>query len=57
MGRVSTEHEEAAQADETRAAIESVEALPLEERAAGYLALAERLRAELEHSDPSRQSD
>ncbi len=44
-------------ADETRAAIDAIEALTLDERAAAYLSLAERLRVELEHSDPSRQSD
>jgi hypothetical protein len=43
--------------DEARAAIAAIEALPLEERAPAYLALAERLRGELEHSDPARQSD
>ncbi|MET4159615.1 hypothetical protein [Agromyces sp. PvR057] len=54
---MSTEDEQAAAADETRSALDAIEALPLDERAAGYLALAERLRAELEHSDPSRQLD
>jgi len=43
--------------DEARAAIAAIEELPLDERAPAYLALAERLRAELEHSDPARQSD
>ena len=43
--------------DEARAAIAAIEELPLEERAPAYLALAERLRAELEHSDPARQTD
>jgi hypothetical protein len=35
-------------------ALVGIEAAPLEERAAGYDALAERLRAELERSDPAR---
>ena len=37
-------------------ALVDIEAVPLEERAAGYDALAERLRAELERSDPARAS-
>ncbi|GAA1515180.1 acyl-CoA reductase-like NAD-dependent aldehyde dehydrogenase [Agromyces terreus] len=40
-----------------RDAIAAIERLPLEERAPAYLALAERLRAELEHSDPARRAD
>jgi hypothetical protein len=34
----------------------SIEAAPLEERAAGYDALVDRLRRELERSDPARAS-
>jgi hypothetical protein len=34
--------------------LRDIEAKPLVERAAGYQELADRLRAELEHSDPSR---
>lgn len=60
-GRVSTadlerdasEHDPDA-AVATADALEGIEAAPLEERAAGYDALAERLRAELERSDPAR---
>lgn len=37
-------------------ALVDIEAAPLEERANGYDALAERLRAELERSDPARAS-
>jgi hypothetical protein len=37
-------------------ALVDIEAAPLEERAHGYDALAERLRAELERSDPARAS-
>jgi hypothetical protein len=37
-------------------ALVDIEAAPLEERAARYDALAERLRAELERSDPARVS-
>jgi hypothetical protein len=37
-------------------ALVDIEAAPLAERAAGYDALAERLRAELERSDPARAS-
>ena len=43
--------------DSTAATIEQIEALPLEERAGAYHALGERLRAELEHSDPARASE
>ncbi|SFR79646.1 hypothetical protein SAMN05428970_2601 [Agromyces sp. CF514] len=57
MVDVTSEDEQGAPSAETRDALEAIESLPLEERAAGYLALAERLRTELEHSDPSRQSD
>lgn len=46
-----------AASDETTAALRDIEALPLAERAPGYQALADRLRIELEQSDPSRQSD
>ena len=41
----------------TNAALGEIEEQPLEERAPGYQALADRLRVELEHSDPSRASD
>jgi hypothetical protein len=41
----------------TDAALREIEALPLDERAARYQALADRLRIELEHSDPSRAAD
>jgi hypothetical protein len=34
----------------------SIEAAPLEQRAAGYDALVEQLRRELERSDPARAS-
>jgi hypothetical protein len=34
----------------------SIEAAPLEERAAGYDALVDQLRRELERSDPARAS-
>lgn len=37
-------------------ALVDIEAAPLEERANGYDSLAERLRAELERSDPARAS-
>ena len=42
--------------DDTRAALQDIESKPLAERAPGYQALADRLRAELEQSDPSRGS-
>ncbi|GAA1057596.1 hypothetical protein GCM10017608_17770 [Agromyces luteolus] len=35
-------------------ALSSIEASPLEERAAGFDAMAEQLRRELERSDPAR---
>ncbi|WP_353829061.1 hypothetical protein [Agromyces sp. SYSU T0242] len=35
-------------------ALASIDAAPLEERAAGFDALAEQLRRELERSDPAR---
>jgi hypothetical protein len=35
-------------------ALVAIETAPLDERADGYDALAERLRAELERSDPAR---
>ena len=41
---------------ETTAALQDIESKPLAERAPGYQALADRLRAELEQSDPSRGS-
>lgn len=40
--------------DDTVAALRDVESRPLSERAQGYQELADRLRADLEHSDPSR---
>ena len=43
-------------AHETTAALHGIESKPLAERAPGYQALADRLRAELEQSDPSRGS-
>ncbi|BDZ53383.1 hypothetical protein [Agromyces marinus] len=45
------EHDLAASAAD---ALESIDAAPLEERAARFDALAERLRRELERSDPAR---
>jgi hypothetical protein len=45
-----------AASDDTRAALQDIESKPLAERAPGYQALADRLRAELEQSDPSRGS-
>ena len=41
---------------ESTAALQEIESKPLAERAPGYQALADRLRAELEQSDPSRGS-
>jgi hypothetical protein len=41
----------------TNAALREIEEQPLEGRAPGYQALADRLRVELEHSDPSRSGD
>ena len=41
-------------ADVTVAELRDIESKPLGERAHGYQELADRLRAELEHSDPSR---
>lgn len=40
--------------DDTIAALRDIESKPLGERAQGYQELADRLRTELEHSDPSR---
>lgn len=40
--------------DETVAELRDIESRPLGERAQGYQELADRLRTELEHSDPSR---
>jgi len=45
-----------AASDDTRAALHDIESKPLADRAPGYQALADRLRAELEQSDPSRGS-
>ncbi|GAA4380796.1 hypothetical protein [Agromyces bauzanensis] len=39
--------------DGTVAELRDIETRPLAERAQGYQELADRLRAELEHSDPS----
>lgn len=41
----------------TQAALHEIEQQPLDERARGYQALADQLRVELEHSDPSRAAD
>jgi hypothetical protein len=49
----SSDADDAAPAD-TVAELRDIESKPLAERAAGYQQLADRLRAELEHSDPSR---
>lgn len=38
----------------TRAELRDIESAPLAERAVRYQELADRLRSELEHSDPSR---
>jgi len=43
-----------AAAETTRAELRDIESAPLAERAARYQELADRLRSELEHSDPSR---
>ncbi|WP_448004230.1 hypothetical protein [Agromyces bauzanensis] len=40
--------------DDTVAELRDIESRPLAERAQGYQELADRLRAELEHSDPAR---
>ncbi|WP_136710132.1 hypothetical protein [Agromyces sp. H66] len=40
--------------DDTAAALRDIESRQLAERAQGYQELADRLRADLEHSDPSR---
>ncbi|MCM3658555.1 hypothetical protein M3147_14960 [Agromyces mediolanus] len=40
----------------TRAALDELEARPLDERAAGYRQLADALRSELEQSDPTRSA-
>ena len=45
-----------AASDDTRDALLDIESKPLAERAPGYQSLADRLRAELEQSDPSRGS-
>jgi len=51
--RPSDEHDRAAGASDAAAqAILDIEGQPLDERAPGYQALAERLRVELEQSDP-----
>ncbi|MEI5585375.1 MULTISPECIES: hypothetical protein [unclassified Agromyces] len=46
----------AGSAESAADALVHIEAAPLDERATGYDALAERLRAELERSDPARVS-
>jgi hypothetical protein len=43
-----------AASDDIRAALTEIESQPLADRAPGYQDLADRLRAELEESDPSR---
>ena len=61
-GQASTDAAEESRPDpddtthETTAALQDLESRPLAERAPGYQALADRLRAELEQSDPSRGS-
>jgi hypothetical protein len=40
--------------DDTLEALREIESKPVADRAPGYQALADRLRGELEHSDPSR---
>ena len=61
-GRASTDAADEPRPDpddathETTAALEDIQSKPLAERAPGYQALADRLRAELEQSDPSRGS-
>ena len=61
-GRASTDAADEPRPDtddrthETTAALQDIESKPLAERAPGYQALADRLRAELEQSDPSRGS-
>jgi hypothetical protein len=61
-GRASTDAADEPRPDpdgathETTAALADIESKPLAERAPGYQALADRLRAELEQSDPSRGS-
>lgn len=44
----------AAASDDALAHLRDIESKPLAERAPGYQELADRLRTELEHSDPSR---
>jgi hypothetical protein len=43
--------------DDATAAIHDIESLPLAERAPRYQDLADRLRSQLERSDPSRDRD
>ncbi|MGR0320535.1 hypothetical protein [Agromyces sp. ZXT2-3] len=43
-------------AAEAADALSAIEASPLEERSAGFDALAEQLRRELERSDPTRSA-
>ncbi|MGW9631798.1 hypothetical protein ACWGST_13940 [Agromyces sp. NPDC055520] len=49
----TTQVSESRPASSVAAVLAEVEARPLAERAEGYQALAERLRTQLEHSDPS----
>lgn len=49
----AAERDDAA-SDGVRAALDDIEAQPLAERAPGYAQLAERLRTQLEESDPAR---
>ena len=53
-GAASSADGAAAASDEVRAAIAEIESQPLADRAPAYQSLADRLRAELEESDPSR---
>jgi hypothetical protein len=50
-GRVSTDEQPR---DDVLDALHDIESTPLADRADGYQALADRLRSELEHSDPSQ---
>lgn len=52
--RPEPEQADSGAAAATRAELRDIESAPLAERAARYQGLADRLRSELEHSDPSR---
>lgn len=52
--RPEPEQATAGAVDTTRAELRDIESAPLADRAARYQNLADRLRSELEHSDPSR---